>query len=107
LWQLAQKEHGLKGLKAKNSFLLGVAEGFDQKMKLTKKNYSAADQQALVVVEQKLNFDTQAIYRRLAHSRSGHQTDRNAGQLGHAQGLSLTIRNAVTGKGKNLYLSER
>lgn len=104
LWEETKKTHDLKGIQAKNSFFYGVAEGFDQKMKLAKMNYSEADRKALVVVEQKLDFDTQMIYKRLSQSRSGHQTDSAARDLGHSKGMNLTIRNAVEGKGKKLYL---
>lgn len=107
LWEETRKTHQLKGIQSKNSFFLGVAEGFDQKMKLQKMNYSEADRKALVVVEQKLNFDTQMIYKRLGQSRSGHQTDSEARGLGHSKGMNLTIRNAVEGKGKKLYLPFR
>lgn len=104
LWELARKEHGLCGLQAKNSFFIGVSEGFNEKMKEVKNHYSEADKKALIVVEKKLDFDTQMIYKRLSSGRSGHQSDREANRLGHQKGLSLTIRNAVEGKGKNLYL---
>lgn len=107
LWKLAQKEDGLQGLQAKNSFFLGVASGFDQKMKQVKTHYSEADKKALMVVEQKLDFDTQIIYKRLGSSRSSHQMDFVANKKGQEKGLSLTIRNAVEGKGKGLYLTER
>lgn len=105
LWEMARKEHGLSGLREKNSFFLGVARGFDEKMKQSKKNFSEEDKKALVVVEEKLNVDTKMIYSRLSSSRSGHRTDQNASLLGHAKGLSLTIRNAVEGKGKIRLLS--
>jgi predicted SprT family Zn-dependent metalloprotease len=107
LWKEASKEHNLKGLKAKNSFYLGVAEGFNKKMKLTKKNYSAADQQSLVIVENKLHLDTNIIYKRLGKSRSSHQSDQDANQIGQIKGMNLTIRNAVEGKERNLYLTNK
>lgn len=107
MWEEARKTHNLKGLQAKNSFFYGVAEGFDQKMKLAKMNYSEEDRKALVVVEKKLDFDTQMIYRRLGSSRSGHRPDSEARGVGHEKGMNLTIRNAVEGKGKNLYLPTR
>lgn len=107
LWEVARKEHGLSGLREKNSFFLGVAQGFDLKMKKSKDSYSAEDKKALMVVEQKLQIDTQAIYRRLSSTRSGHHTDERANSYGKASGMNLTIRNAVEGKGKNLYLTER
>lgn len=107
LWEEVRREHNLKGIQAKNSFFYGVAEGFDQKMQLQKMNYSEADRKALVVVEKKLDFDTQMIYKRLSSSRSGHQPDAEARGVGHSKGMNLTIRNAVEGKGKNLYLPSR
>jgi hypothetical protein len=107
LWEEARVAYQLKGLQAKNSFFYGIAEGFDQKMKFAKSHYSEADQKALIVVEKKLDIDTHMIYKRLSHSRSGHQTDQEAKGLGHSKGMNLTIRNAVEGKGKNLYLPER
>jgi hypothetical protein len=107
MWDQAKKENGFTGLQAKNSFFLGVAEGFNDKMTMSKHNYSDQDKKALLVVEKKLEIDTQSIYRRLSSTRSGHQTDYEASLVGHEKGLNLTIRNAVEGKSKNLYLPER
>jgi hypothetical protein len=107
LWEQVRSTHDLKGIQAKNSFWLGVAEGFDRKMKLAKMNYSEADRNALIVVEKKLDFETQIIYKRLAQSRSAHQKDAKANQLGHSKGMNLTIRNAVEGEGKKLYLTHQ
>jgi hypothetical protein len=104
MWEDAKKEFNLKGLKAKNSFYLGVMNGFDKKMKLAKMNFSHVDQRALVLVEQKLDIDTKVIYRRLSSSRSEHQTDYAASSVGHSKGLTLTIRNALDTGAKNLYL---
>ena len=104
MWEEARKEHGLSGLQAKNSFFNGVADGFNHKMTTSKHQFSETDKKALITVEKKLEIDTQMIYKRLGSSRSAHQTDQNANSLGHKKGLSLTIRNAVEGKGKNLYL---
>ena len=105
LWKLAQKEHGLRGLREKNSFFHGVAQGFDMKMKRSKEAYTPEDKKALIVVEKKLQVDTQMIYGRLSSIRSGHQSDAHANALGKEKGQNLNIRNAVEGKAKNLYLS--
>jgi hypothetical protein len=106
LWEEAKKNHHLQGLRAKNSFFLGIAAGYDEKMKKSKMNFCEADRRALVVAEKKLEFDTRMIYRRLGHSRSGHETDVMANNLGHKKGLNLSIKKAVeTGFG-NLYLSK-
>lgn len=106
MWASAKVEHELTGLQAKNSFFLGVAEGFSQKMLKTKKHFSQSDQKALLVVENRLEIDTASLYRRLGSSRSGHQTDQHASAVGHQKGLTLTIRNAVEGKMKNLFLTD-
>jgi hypothetical protein len=104
LWELSKKEHHLKGIQAKNSFFLGIADGFDQKMKSTKAHYSTLDQKALMVVEEKLLHSTEVIYKRLGQTSSNHKSDAKANNLGKEKGLNLTIRNAVEGKGKKLYL---
>ncbi len=107
LWDQAKSENGLSGLQAKNSFFLGVADGFNEKMLAAKKEFTDEDRKSLVVVEQKLEIDTRIIYQRLGQVKSGHQTNQKAMSAGHARGLNLTIRNAVEGKGKNLYLPTR
>jgi hypothetical protein len=104
LWREAKLTHGIKGVRSKNSFFLGVAEGFDHKMKEAKKKYSDEDKKALILVEKKLEVDTQLIYGRLGRSYSDHQTDSAAKDLGHSAGLKLSIKNAVEGKGQSLYL---
>lgn len=104
LWNVTKNEHGLSGLRAKNSFFLGVARGFDMKMTMSKQSFSQEDRRALIVVEQKLAIDTQQIYRRLSHSSSEARIDEAARGLGIEKGRSLTIRNAVEGTSKNLYL---
>lgn len=104
MWEDAKSEYGLSGLQAKNSFYNGVAEGFEQKMKDSIFQYSDSDKKALIVVEKKLDRQTRSIYRRLSTSRSNQETDYEANRAGHAKGLTLSIRNAVSGNGKNLYL---
>ncbi len=78
--------------------------GFDQKMKKSKLCFSEADKKALILAEKKLIFETNLIYRRLGQSRSEHQPDPKASDLGHKKGLNLTIRNAVESGFSNLYL---
>ncbi len=104
LWHEAQSLEGLRGLQAKNSFFLGVAEGYDQKMRSMKEAYSKDDQKSLVLAEETLERATGIIYRRLSHSRSGHRTDSEARRLGEARGRTLSIRSAVEGKSTGLSL---
>ena len=106
LWEQSKKIHNLKGIQAKNSFFSGIALGFDEKMKISKLKYSQEDQKALVTVENKLNFKTQLIYKNLGHSRSDQQTDSEAHEIGKKNGHNLSIRSAVEGRSKNLYLTD-
>ncbi len=103
-WDLARKEYGLSGLRAKNSFFLGMARGFDEKMKGVKKEFSEADQLALVKVEKNLEESIRVIYRRLGSVSSGRQTDHEAREAGKEKGRNLSIRHGVQGSSKNLYL---
>lgn len=104
MWEMTKKEHALTGLRAKNSFFLGVAKGYNEKMKKTKENLVDSDKRALVVVEKKLDHDIKQIYRRLSHSSSGAQIDGRANDLGVKKGKDLTIRKAVETSRKGLYL---
>jgi hypothetical protein len=105
LWDLTKKEYSLSGLRAKNSFFIGVANGFDLKMKHIKATFSASDQKALVLVERKLEIDTKMIYSRLSHSISTRGTDTGAHEIGITKGRDLNIRQGVETSSKNLSLS--
>ena len=105
LWEKAKTEHSLQGLRAKNSFFLGIAKGFEFKMQESKKQFTTHEQKALLVVEQDLNEKTKVIYRRLSFTRTGNNIDSHAGALGVASGKNLSIRQGVEGKSKGLYLS--
>jgi hypothetical protein len=106
-WEEARKEHGLSGLRAKNSFYLGMARGFDEKMKGVKEEFSPEDRSALVKVEKNLDESVRMIYRRLGTVSSGRQTDHEAREVGKQKGRNLSIRHGVEGTGKNLYLPRR
>jgi predicted SprT family Zn-dependent metalloprotease len=105
LWEEARKEYGLNGLRAKNSFFIGVSLGFEAKMKKSKAEFSQEDQAALVVVEKKLDHDLKTIYRRLGSSSASQRiTDGDARQAGLIKGSDLTIRKGVETKANSLYL---
>jgi len=104
LWEKARKEHGLTGLRAKNSFFLGLAKGYAEKMKQSKESLSTADQKSLVLVEKDLTARTKMIYRSLSSSRAGNNIDARADSLGVKSGKNLSIRQGVETSSKNLYL---
>lgn len=105
LWELTKVEENLQGLRAKNSFFVGVARGFEEKMKQSKASFSPQDQKSLVLVEKKLEHDVRMIYRRLSSSSSGGQTDERARSAGVSKGKNLTINKGVETVGKKLYLT--
>jgi len=105
LWDEVKKENSLTGLRAKNSFFLGVAKGFDLKMKESKKSFSVEDQKALVLVEKNLLEETQIIYKRLSKTTSQMQFDPSANALGIERGKKLHIRQGVESKNQKLFLS--
>lgn len=105
LWNKTKKEFHLQGLKARNSFYMGVASGFDTKMKSMKENFSEADKKSLRVIEGELDQKVARIYRRLSSSSSSSSIDGKAHSLGHESGKSLTIRKGVeSNSAKGLYL---
>jgi hypothetical protein len=105
LWKTASAEHGLQGLRAKNSFYLGVARGFDEKMKANKQSFSETDRKALVVVEKQLDEKVRSLYRGLRHTTSGHESDSYANSVGGEYGKNLNIRQGVESTGRGLALS--
>jgi hypothetical protein len=105
LWEQARVEHNLQGLRAKNSFFLGLARGFDEKMMSSKKDLSQEDLRSLVVVEKNLDKKIQLIYGRLSSSHSGHQTDQKAGEIGMIKGRELSIRKGVETTNRSLSLT--
>jgi hypothetical protein len=104
MWEEAQRDHGLKGLRAKNSFFAGIAKGFDLKMSKAKQDFTTDEQKALVLVERSLDEKTKIIYRRLSSYSSGASYHEEAGHLGMEKGKNLTIREGVESKSKGLYL---
>lgn len=104
MWEQARVEHKLSGLRAKNSFFAGVAQGFDQKMKTVKQGFSGDDQKSLLVVEKQLQINVSQIYRRLSSSHSGAVTDGEARGVGIEKGKKLSIRQGVETRSSNLFL---
>lgn len=103
-WEQARVEYGLSGVRAKNSFFLGMARGFDEKMKGVKNEFSSEDQLALVKVEKNLEENIRLIYRRLGTVSSARQTDHEAQEVGKEKGRKLSIRHGVEGKAQKLFL---
>lgn len=96
LWIQAQRSSQLKGLIAKNSFFLGLAKGYCNKIQSLKRDYGADEHNALMVIEKKL-IDAKAMaYQRLSSKTSSSRYCGTASALGEKIGRQLNINPAVS-----------
>jgi hypothetical protein len=110
LWdQTKKQQHGLKGSIAKNSFFIGVAKGYCDKINFLKKQYDSSTSNALILIEKKLQDAQAMVYQRLAKSSSQASYCSKSAWLGEQAGRDLNINPAVNNHAKNseTYLSFR
>lgn len=107
LWKDTKKELGLRGQRSKNSFMLGVAAGFHEKMKKTESEMSVDNIKALTIVKKQLEINLNLVYKRLGSTRSTHQMDSNARNAGIEQGKKLSINKGVESNSQKLSLPWR
>lgn len=96
LWTEAQKKHSLKGAVAKNSFYLGIAKGYCNKINALKNSYSTEVTSALMVIEKKLQMATAMAYNRLKSCSSRANHCRESSMLGEQAGKQLNINPSVS-----------
>lgn len=95
-WTRAQKDfYGLKGMVAKNSFFLGIAKGYCNKIHALKKEYSQDVSNALMVIEKKLIEARSMVYPRLRMSKSSGGHCPNSSKLGELIGKRLNINPGI------------
>lgn len=104
LWLAKSRSQGLKGLRAKNSFFLGVAQGFSEKLSRGRDDWSPSDSRALVRVERELEVLTERFLGGLSKSYSGQVLDPRALESGKSEGRNLSIRPAVKSSSAALLL---
>lgn len=95
LWQQMRQKMRLKGIIARNSFLLGVAKGYCDKVSALKQSYSAEEARALMILEKQLVGAKEMIYPRLSESRSSRAYCHESEALGKMAGRNLTIHPAI------------
>jgi hypothetical protein len=95
LWDLAQKRAHLKGTIAKNSFFLGLARGYCNKIQALKREYNSDTAQALMVIEKKLTDAKAMAYPRLSSAKSQGSYCRESSMLGEQMGRQLHINPAI------------
>jgi hypothetical protein len=108
LWDQTKKQQtGLKGTIAKNSFFIGVAKGYCNKINFLKRQYDCNTSHALILIEKKLKDAEAMVYQRLSKSSSHASYCSKSSWLGEQAGRELNINPAVNNYPNNsdTYLS--
>lgn len=102
LWKQAQQQANLKGMVAKNSFFLGLAKGYCNKIQALKREYNSDVAQALMVIEKQLVDAKALVYPRLSSSRSHANYCQESSALGEQMGRQLNINPGINRSSENL-----
>jgi len=104
LWTQIKMRHAhLKGAVAKNSFFLGIATGYCNKVNALKKEHSKGSHQ-LIVIEKKLEEARAMAYPHLSSKKSHARYCFESSKLGQQAGKSLNIHTGISQASKNLFL---
>ena len=101
LWIRAKKEARLKGAVAKNSFFLGVAKGYCNKIEALKQNYSADVTKAILVIEKQLVLAREIAYPSLSQVKRSCGYCQESSLFGQKIGRGLTINPAINQSGNS------
>ncbi|MBA2369561.1 MAG: DUF2786 domain-containing protein [Candidatus Protochlamydia sp.] len=104
LWKQGQKQANLRGVIAKNSFFLGIARGYCNKVKELERGYESSISNALMVIEKQLVEAAKMVYGRLSKAKSGGSHCPHSSALGEQLGRGLHINPAITRTSKVLTL---
>jgi hypothetical protein len=101
LWSHAQLHANLRGTVAKNSFFLGIAKGYCNKIQALKREYESDVANALMVIEKKLVDAKAMVYKRLSSTRSSGNHCSMSSALGEQMGRQLNINPAINRSSAN------
>jgi len=104
LWIQAQQQACLKGRIAKNSFFLGIAKGYCNKIQALTRDYNSDTTNALIVIEKKLTDAKALAYQRLYSKRSRVGYCQESSILGEQAGKALNFTPAVKNKSSKSFL---
>lgn len=91
LWHQAKRQANLKGMIAKNSFFLGLAKGYCNKIQSLKREYNPEVSNALMVIEKKLIDAKAMVYQRLTSAKRSGSYCPDSSALGEIMGRQLNI----------------
>lgn len=103
LWTRAKLDQDLKGKRDKNSFFIGVAQGFCEKNKTSQRE--SCSNKELVTLSNQLTTHKKRVYSRLSHQNTQAVTNHKAKDIGRKKGKSLSINPAVKNKFISFLLS--
>lgn len=95
LWDQIRLTIPLKGMIAKNSFFLGIAQGYCEKIQALKQSYQPDVFQALMVIEKQLVDAKEMAYPRLKQSKSQGRYCSTSASLGQQLGKNLQLNPAL------------
>ncbi|MBY0518188.1 MAG: SprT-like domain-containing protein [Bacteriovoracaceae bacterium] len=105
LWKSESKRLDLKGLRAKNSFYVGIAKGFSEKLTQSRTQFTPVESKGLIKVEGQLKAQFDKFIGGLSSSTSGQVLDSKALESGKQKGRDLSIRSAIKSTEKVYRLS--
>lgn len=97
LWKEAKLSVNLKGMVAKNSFFIGIAKGYCEKIEALKRQYDYATSNAVMLIERALIDAKTMIYKRLSSTKQRGSYCNFSGDLGRQMGKELNISPAIKG----------
>lgn len=95
LWNQVQRGTTLRGEVAKNSFYMGLAKGYCDKIQALEKRYAPETSHALMVIEKQLVDAKAMVYPRLSSVRRSGGYCQDSSALGERMGRQLTINPAL------------
>lgn len=108
LWLETKKDKGLQGITAKNSFFLGIAKGYCNKIAFLQRS-ETEDRNTLIVLEGQLEKAKQLVYpRKLGSLKTRRGFCPESARLGELAGQDLQINPGLQGNetsSETLYLS--
>jgi hypothetical protein len=108
LWEQGRQMGRLKGLLAKNSFFIGIAKGYCNKIHALKRTYTNDVTNGLMVIEKQLIDAKTMVYKRLSSCKSGGGYCRSSSALGELLGGQMNINPGVgqSNKGRALLIDK-
>lgn len=105
LWKINQKEHGIKGISAKNSFMNSLAKSYIQTMhEIQSEQFS---QNQLISLGKDLDESIKIAYGRVRYSQTySGKYDEKASKLGAKAGKNLKLNKAMSSQTKSIMLLE-